>query len=171
MTIMPEKTPVINKATAKARRRRSLFHREEGQAAFEFVLLLPVFIFLILLMVDLGVMSYQYISISNSVREGARFGAVNCGDGSCTEVDIENRTIERSGGILDTITGPAEVTVGWVDNDIDGVAYGRGDSVVVQVDHSYSFLFFPGSVNVHSCADMRLEQTDATTTVPVGTAC
>ena len=167
------KTPVATQTPDNRRRRRSLFHRQEGQSALEFALLLPVFILFLLLLVDLGIMSYEYISISTAVREGARYGAVNCGDGSCTEAEIEIRTIERSGGILNSTTGPAEVSVGWVDNDepLDGTISGRGDSVVVQVDHPYSFLFFPGSVNVHSCADMRLEQTDITTGLTDGTGC
>jgi len=167
----------------KAIRRRlrflPLFRREEGQAVFEFVLILPFFVFFLLLLIDFGIMMYEYVSVSNAVREGARYGAVNCGDGTCT-VDgtdgVRQRVLDRSGGIL---SDPNEVTVGWIDNDADGRNYGRGDSVVVKVDHDYDFLFFPNSIlgigeitiPVASCADMRLEQTDKGTGLLSGSEC
>jgi hypothetical protein len=43
---------------------------------------------------------------------------------------------------------------------------------VVSVDHPYHFLFIPGAtIPVQSCADMRLEQQDATPTLPSGAGC
>ena len=132
----------------------------------EFVLVLPVFILFFLMVVDLGMLMYQYVSVSNAVREGARFGAVNCGDGSCEDGDGEtvfDRTIARSSGVLDPLASPEEVTVGWLDNTVPpDNRWGRGDSVVVKVDHDYDFMFLPGSISVPvmSCADMSLEQSD-----------
>jgi hypothetical protein len=150
------------KALRKLLRRLPLFRREEGQAAFEFVLILPFFVLFLLLLVDFGIMMYEYVSVSNAVREGARYGAVNCGDGGCTAGDIATRVADRSGGIGVT---SAEVTVGWPDGS------DRGDSVVVKVTHPYQFLFFrPFTINVVSCADMRLEQKDKTA-VQSGSGC
>lgn len=145
-----------------------LFHRTEGQAAFEFLLIFPFFILLVLLLVDFGVMMYEYVSVSNAVREGTRYAAVNCGTGSCTVDAVKTRTVDRSGGIL---SDPAEVTVAWMDNNTDGLNHGRGDSIVVKVDHPYAFLFFPATIPVVSCADMRLEQSDRTTSLPTGSGC
>ena len=154
--------------------------REEGQAALEFMLVLPFFILFILLVVDFGLMMYEYVSISNAVREGARYGAVNCGkdgtpSGSCSEALVKTRTINRSGGILSV---SAEVTVGWVDRSLVPVDnQGQGDSVIVHVNHPYRFLFvpFPGvTIPVVSCADMRLEQRDKAPVppgLPAGTNC
>jgi len=167
------------KEASSLRRLFPLFRREEGQAAFEFVLILPFFVFFLLLLIDFGIMMYEYVSVSNAVREGARYGAVNCGDGACTVdgVDgVKQRVVDRSGGIL---SNTGEVTVGWIDNDLDGRNYGRGDSVVVKVDHDYDFLFFPNNflgigdikIPVVSCADMRLEQTDKTDPLPSGSGC
>jgi hypothetical protein len=163
--------------TIKALRRRlrflPLFRREEGQAAFEFLLILPFFVFFLLLLIDFGIMMYEYVSVSNAVREGARYGAVNCGDGGCTYDDVCLRVVERSGGILsDSDCGTPAVTVGWPDGS------DRGDSVAVKVDHDYKFLFFPNSIlgignitiPVVSCADMRLEQKDKTA-VQSGSGC
>jgi len=156
----------------KAIRRRlrflPLFRREEGQATFEFVLILPFFILFLLLLVDFGIMMYEYVSVSNAVREGARYGAVNCGDGTCSVALVQDRVLKRSGGIL---SNTGEVTVGWVDNDGKAPNSNRGDSVVVRVKHPYKFLFFPASIDVVSCADMRLEQTDKTSGLPSGSGC
>ena len=165
---MTEMTPIADKATGQTYRRHRLRRGEKGQAALEFILVLPLFILLFLMVVDLGVLMYQYVSLSNAVREGARFGAVNCGDGECTDKEVKSRLIARSGGIL--IESPEhqqEIRVDWMDNPpFDTLNYGQGDSVVVRIDHPYSFIFFPGSKNVYACADMRLEQTDLSDTLP-----
>ena len=165
------------RALRKLQRFPRLFRRDEGQAAFEFLLILPFFIFFLLLLIDFGIMMYEYVSVSNAVREGARYGAVNCGsEGTCTVELVQDRVLKRSGGIL---SDTGEVTVGWIDNNADGRNYGRGDSVVVKVDHDYDFLFFPNDIlgigeikiPVVSCADMRLEQTDKTSGLPSGGEC
>ncbi len=151
------------KSAGKPRRYRSLFRRQKGQSALEFLLVLPIFVVFFLLVVDLGMLMYQYVSISNAVREGARFGAVTCGDGSCEDDGTETvpqRTVARSSGILDLAVVPAEVSVGWLDNGFNFDPQNRGDSVVVKVVHDYNFLFLPGSIEVISCADMSLEQGD-----------
>lgn len=144
--------------------------REGAQAAFEFMLVIPVFIPFILITVDFGTMMYEYVSISNAVREGARYASVNCETGACTVALVQQRTVDRSGGIM---SDTSEVTVGWRDvngNSADG-STGKGDSVVVKVSHPYHFLFFPNTVNVTSCADYRLEQQDTGVSLPTGTAC
>jgi len=158
-----------NKDTDRAEiRRHPRFSREEGQAALEFLLILPVFILIFLLLIDLSLMMYQYVSVSNAVREGSRFGSVNCGDGACTDSEVQNRTVSRSGGVLSDVN---EVTVVWMDNNLDGSNRGRGDSVVVTVNHPYNFLFLPATMPVVSCADMRLEQSDQTLALPSGAGC
>ena len=165
-----------NNSAGKPRRPRSLLRREEGQSALEFVLVLPVFVAAFLMVVDLGMLMYQYVSVSNAVREGARFGAVNCGDGSCENDGLSetvfDRTIARSSGILNPTSN--SVTVGWLDNTVPADNNrGRGDSVVVKVDHDYNFMFLPGSISIPvvSCADMSLEQSDTATTLPTATGC
>ena len=146
-----------------------LFRREEGQAAFEFVLILPFFVLFLLLLIDFGIMMYEYVSVSNAVREGARYGAVNCGDGGCSAPEVAQRVVERSGGVL---PNAARVTVEWINNDGQGTNHDRGDSVAVKVCHPYHFLFFPAAkINVVSSADMRLEQTDKGTGTGVDPGC
>lgn len=169
---MTEMTSIKAKAAGQTHRRHPLRRGERGQAALEFILVLPIFILLFLVVIDLGMLMYQYVSISNAVREGTRYGSVNCAGGICTEAKIKTRTIQRSGGILaDTSDDRNKVTVEWVDNNGDNLNYGQGDSVVVRVNHPYSFIFFPVSMGVVACADMRLEQTDGTATLPWGAGC
>ena len=165
------------KSVNPQQRRRPLCHREEGQAALEFLLILPAFLLFFLLVVDFGIMMYQYVSVSNAVREGARYGAINCRPtsvppGTCTSSLVQQRVIDRSGGIL---TSLGDVTVGWVDNNNPpdpANNHDRGDSVVVKVNHPYGFLFSVGpAVRIVSCADMSLEQKDNGTGLLSGTRC
>ncbi len=143
--------------------------RREGQAAVEFLLILPLFLLFLALLVDLGIFMYEWVSVANAVREGARFGAVNCGTGRCDAAQIVQRVVERSGGILTT---QDQIVVVWVDNNGNGRNYDRGDSVAVSARHPYSFLFFPGvTFDAFSCAEMRLEQADDNTSLPSGQSC
>ena len=133
-------------------------HRDEsGQSALEFLLILPIFVAAFLMVIDLGMLMYQFVSVSNAVREGARYGSINCGDGECDLNEVKDRTIDHSSGI---ISSHGEVDAYWMDNNGDGIHYGPGDSVVVTVEKDYNFLFFPGSISVVSCADMSLENSD-----------
>lgn len=157
---------MVDKTAGQPRRRYSLRRGEAGQTSLEFVLILPIVVLFSLFVVDLGVLMYHYVSISNAAREGARFGAVSCGDGECTDDQVKDRIIARSGGLLADPEDRPDVRVDWVDLDGDGRNYGQGDAVVVRINHLYSFLFSPLSIDVFSCADMRLEQTDQTDTLP-----
>jgi hypothetical protein len=150
----------IAEAEATSRWRRWL-RRDEGQSAFEFVLILPFFMLFILLMIDFAFLGFSYVSVANAAREGARYGAVNCGAQDCTEALIDTRVIERSSGI---VSDPADVTVSWYDT-ID-----RGAPIAVAVEQSYDFLFFPFTIPVVSCSEMRLEQREPTATAS-GSGC
>ena len=127
-------------------------HRESrGQATFEFMLMLPLFVLLVLFAVDMAIIGYQYVTVSNAVREGARFGAVNCGDGTCSPEEVQNLTEDRANGALLA----TDIEVGWPDGA------DRGDSVVVRAQHTHTLLFFPVDFPVASCAVMRLEANDS----------
>jgi hypothetical protein len=150
-----------------------LRRRDEGQAAIEFLLIIPTFMLFLFLIVDFGMLTYEYVSIANAAREGARYAAVNCNPpypggvpGACTVPEVQTRVIERSGRVL-TSANVGEISVGWTPNS------GRGASVTVFINHPYTFWFSPAgpSIPVMSCADMRLERTDRTTGLPAGIAC
>lgn len=156
---MTEQRARTTKSAGKPQKASCLFRREEGQSAFEFLLIIPIFVLAFLLVIDLGMMMYQFVSVSNAVREGARYGSINCG-GSCTGDKVKTRVIDRSGGILSEGDASTEIWADWLDNGGNINAYDRGDSVVVRIVHPYEFMFFPATIPVSSCADMSLEQSD-----------
>ncbi len=57
--------------------RRGRWHQERGQALVEFALVFPVFILLLLGILDLGRAVYAYNTIGDAAREGARVAIVN----------------------------------------------------------------------------------------------
>jgi Flp pilus assembly protein TadG len=148
----------------ETRPRGWLRRRTRGQAALETLLILPTFFYFMLVLVDFGMLTYQFVSVANAAREGARFGAVRCPPGgSCSVAEVRDRTVARSGGVL---TVPAEVTVCWEDRN-GGAATDKGDSVVVTVNHPYNFIFVPGAtIPVMASADMRLEGKDTGAGLP-----
>jgi Flp pilus assembly protein TadG len=147
------------------RRRAAGVKDEKGQAAMELLLVFPTFLLVTLLVIELGLWMYQSVTVSNAVREAARYGAVNCApDPTCDAATLAAKAAQKSNGILDI----ADVDAGWVAR---GNAPGdKGSSVVVHADHTYNFLFFPGiSVPVTACADMRVEVKNAS--AAAGTDC
>jgi Flp pilus assembly protein TadG len=157
---------LIKQVAGKAR-------REDGQAGLELLMVFPTFIFLVLMMGDLGMMMYQWVSVSNAVREGARFGAVRCQTSACTATLVQDHVRARSGGILSPGDPPSCVNAGWVHRagSASGANNERGDSVIVSARHSYQFLFLPViTVPITSSADMRLERND-TSGLPAPVTC
>lgn len=154
---------------------RVLRRSEAGQSAFEFVLVLPFFITFMLALTDMGILMYEYVSVSNAVREGARYASVNCPGGAdgCKQTtafcpaealngvsDVRQRVINRSGKILSCSDTFA---ISWVDTVVlpsNNHNFDRGDTVVVRVVHNYPLLFFPYTIPVVSCASMQLELQD-----------
>ncbi len=68
--------------------------REHGQAAIEFALALPFLLGFIFFIVDVGLLGYSYVSVTNAVREGARCGAVGG-----TNNAVTTRVQQASGGL------------------------------------------------------------------------
>jgi len=153
---------------------KSAARRDDGQAALEFMLIIPSFVVFLFLIVDFGMLMYEYVSVANAAREGARYGATNCrfSAGSCSVGVVQDQTIDRSGGILAS-SNRGEVSVGWVDRTGDGRNDRRGDSIVVSINHPYRFLFLPAgpSIPVVACADMALERDDRGAPLPTGAGC
>jgi Flp pilus assembly protein TadG len=57
--------------------RRLMSRRASGQSMVEFALAVPIFLLLVLGVVDLGRGFFSYAQLSNSVREGARVATFN----------------------------------------------------------------------------------------------
>jgi len=128
---------------------------ERGQSLVEFVFLVPIFLILVFAIVDFGMGFHAWITITNSAREGARYGAVQA---SGDEIEMRVRTTSDS---LDQ----SKLTISVTNAQGD-----PGESVIVDVDYGYSLItplaglvsFVSGNtlgpdLNFSSTADMRLE--------------
>lgn len=141
---------------------------EDGQAAFEFLMILPIFVLFMLLVVDLGVAMYEYVGISNGVREGARYAAVNCGsDAPCTAQKVYDRASAHDG--LGSAIPGSEYVPRW---DLTSGLAKKGNAVSVKATHTYNFLFFPAlHLTLTACSEMALEADDAATGLTGPAAC
>lgn len=139
-------------------RRLSLWPRrarqEDGQATFEFALLIPVLVISVLFIVDGGIWMYKFVTVSNAVRDAARYASVDCApDASCTFILVRDKAKASSSNIL---TNSDTWDIHWEDLGSDS-SIDKGDAVVVKVHQDHQLLFFPFSFGVSSCVEMRLE--------------
>ncbi|HLC02865.1 MAG TPA: TadE/TadG family type IV pilus assembly protein [Anaerolineales bacterium] len=67
--------------------------RQRGQELVEYALALPIFLLLIMSILDLGRGVYCYSAIFNSVREGARYGIIHPGDGAGIEAVVRAKAV------------------------------------------------------------------------------
>jgi Flp pilus assembly protein TadG len=90
------------------RRRRSSTpgRRTAGQSLVEFALVFPLFILLVAGMVDFGLGLYNYMTVNNAVRDGARLGATACSALACTNA-VKARVTAASNAMV----SPSDVTV------------------------------------------------------------
>ena len=147
-----------------------ILHRlrcSRGQSLVELSLILPILMILVFGILDFGLGLRSYISLSNAVREGARYASV--GNPVGIESDCDGTTNDTVYGRICVATGGLDVTE--LDPDVSfpqGVA--PGNSVVVSADYTYHFVTpigdligffsggtFPSSIDLSSSADMRLE--------------
>jgi hypothetical protein len=71
--------PLVNEyASAEVRRRE----RESGQALVEFALILPLFLMIVVGVIQFGVALNFWLDMQRLANQGARSAAVNCGAGS-----------------------------------------------------------------------------------------
>ncbi len=134
----------------------------------EFVLIFPMVLVFALSLMEFGFMLHTNISVNSAAREGARFAAVanlpSATPGTCDAGSIEERTVDSSSALL----ACSEIAIGYIEQTGDTV-FGRGDEVVVNIDHTYttktplglllntlSFGSIPSTVQVRACADARL---------------
>ncbi|MCH7579701.1 MAG: pilus assembly protein [Chloroflexi bacterium] len=138
-----------------------------GQSLMEISLLLPVLLIIVFGIIDFGLGMRSYISLSNGVREGARFAAI--GNPAGAPADCDGTTDTTVYGALCAATDGL---------DFDELephvtypnGYASGNSVVVSADYSHNFVTplsdligfvsggaFPTSIELHSSTDMRIE--------------
>ena len=136
------------------RSKRRHGHGEKGQALVEFVFVLPLFLVLVLAVVDFGMGLHTWISVTNGAREGARLGSVQATAG---EIETKVRQVTNT---LDQ----AKLTVTTTNAQGDS-----GEAVTVQVDYEYDLITPLGGIigvlggsigstlDLSSQSEMRLE--------------
>ncbi len=106
---------------------------QQGVAAVEFALILPLFLMLIFGVIDFGLAMYAKGLITNASQEGARFGAIYRLD-PLTVGDIQTHVQDY----LQTAGFTAPVTV-----TVTGAGGPSGSPLSVRVDYAYRSLTLP----------------------------
>src|SRR5688572_4353965 len=84
---------------------RGLVHGEEGQNLVEFALLLPILLYILMGIIQFGLIFAVYVTINNSVREAARWGSIYIYDNTLTSGSgaPTNNDTARNAGMVDRI--------------------------------------------------------------------
>jgi Flp pilus assembly protein TadG len=144
---------------------RALHRRRErslGQSLVEFALILPLFMFLLLLAVDFGRFFYTYIELNNMAREGAAYAAANptTDNATLTTVALRESNVQSQRG-----EGTVTAAAACIDSSGASLACssalggaGAGNRVTVTVGETFTFLtplignFWPGGLQVGTSA-------------------
>ncbi|HSQ17049.1 MAG TPA: TadE family protein [Anaerolineales bacterium] len=73
--------------------RRQTPSHTRGQSLIEFALILPIFLLIVMVLLDLGRAVYYYSVIYNAAREGTRYGTVHPTDGTGIEAAARDLTV------------------------------------------------------------------------------
>jgi Flp pilus assembly protein TadG len=115
--------------------------RRAGMAMVEFVMILPALIVMLFGILEFGVLFYQWQTLSNAAREGAREAIVfrkNC-DASAVQSLIEQTVIDYADS--------ANIAVTPSDISITGSCTGSGEPLRVEVSHDFGFFVLPGFIS------------------------
>src|SRR6266542_4180318 len=85
---------------ARMHRLRSFHAADEGQNLVEFALLLPILMYILMGIMQFGLIFAVYLTLNNAVREGARWASIYVYDN--TKSQTENDTA-RDDGLLDRL--------------------------------------------------------------------
>jgi Flp pilus assembly protein TadG len=140
---------------ARGSRRLGRWRGDDGQAAVEFALVVPLLCLIIIAILHFGKVMNYWLDLNHVASEGARKAAVNAfaSDGGY-ETYIRSRleTSELRTGGTTSIPSPATIAVCLPEGgDV-------GDPVTVQVAVAYSLPFIGETVDLRGTATMRLEQ-------------
>lgn len=116
---------------------------EQGVAAAEFALVLPVLLLLLFGTIEFGMMMYGREVVTNAAREGARAGIV-LGPGKPGEGAVRNIA---NGYLTGTGINPAHVDF---NPNQAGDGFARPDLLTVAVEYEYHFLipYIPAMVGI-----------------------
>lgn len=114
-----------------------------GQSVVEFALILPVFVFLLLVAIDFGRLFFSYVQVTNAAREGAAFAAASPND----SVGIESRALQEASVQGQAGEHPIVVSATCKNQAGSTIACsaapggtGKGNTVTVRVAEQFGFL-------------------------------
>jgi Flp pilus assembly protein TadG len=129
--------------------------REEGAAAIEFALLLPLLMLILFGIIEFGLVFYSQEVITNASREGARYGIV---------IGSPRPTTGQIQGVVNTYLTNAGLTAGGATVTVTGAQGASGSDLTVAVVYPYTFLVLPNfaaglsdSLNLNATTVMKLE--------------
>jgi Flp pilus assembly protein TadG len=144
-------------------KKRNRFGREDGQAAVEFALCVPVLCLIVLALIDFGKAVNYWLDANQLANVGARLAAVA---GTTPQpsptltkwVQAQAETSELRNG-TGSLTSPAKVCITFLTGP-SGTTGQIGDPVQVTVTAPYKWIPFVGGATMDISADatMRLEQ-------------
>lgn len=136
--------------------------RSQGQALVEFSLIVPVFLLLFLIALDVGRLFFSFIEINNAAREGASYAATNPSYTSEIQTHILQEANSQSQSGAGAISAP---TVTCHDSSGAAIAcsaaaggLGPGNTVTVSVTEPFTFYtplingFFNNNLNLGASA-------------------
>jgi hypothetical protein len=123
--------------------------RERGQALAESAIIIPIFLVLIVGVIEVTNAMNAYVTIVSSARDGARLGS----KGLATDAEIKNLVVTETDRLRDPINPATDITV--THPTIDGV-----EAVRVEVCHDYTLLLgidliLPDTFRMCSTTSMR----------------
>lgn len=121
-----------------------ILKRQNGSAAVEFAIILPILIVLLFGIVEFGLILYNKAVVTNASREGARYGIVFRTPGTeKTCSDITGIITYYTAGKLVTFGTAADVGIVY---DPSSCAPAAGSELTVTVSYQYDYLLLPGFV-------------------------
>jgi Flp pilus assembly protein TadG len=90
----------VRERTVDRVKARRLVSEDSGQNLVEFALLLPVLMYILMGILQFGLIFAAYVTINNAAREGARWGSIYVYDGN---QDQAANDTARQNGILDRV--------------------------------------------------------------------
>jgi Flp pilus assembly protein TadG len=119
-----------------------------GQALVEFALVIPIFLLLVLGMMDVGIVLNQYLVVTEAAREGVRSAALGSSDTISIAVAKSAAATIDQGNLQVSVLPTVKI---------------RGASVTVTVSNPVKIVtplisaFFPANFQVQGVAVMRVE--------------
>lgn len=139
---------------------------QQGVAAIEFALVLPLLIILVFGIIEFSILFYDKAMITNASREGARVGIVYRFDPSGTST-LNHPDGTEITGVVTTYLQNHLISLGAASSATTAITRAgdaAGNSLTVTVSYPYHFLVLPnfittltGPINLSAVTIMRME--------------